>query len=258
MIIAPRDTRYHPDIKVIVTTDATMATGDAVFADTDLIRIPYDGYLILNAVSSVGGNDVYVPQIHHQENRYNHIPVLGAGVTPDTVHMVNYKIPIHKGETPRILYTENNAATTCFLGAFYRGMNRKSINNPVAFNTPDVVVVVKGTATSQNILEGTDLEDFPLPGTLLVWASSDDDISTIQVMQKGHQTGNTSRIPVYAAGLACDCSGVPPYKIYVPATGNPTVTITNGDPGTDIVTVIAAFYVDWASVSPRLRARMGY
>lgn len=258
MIVAPRDPRYTPDIKVVVTTDATMSTGDGVFADTDLIRIPYDGYCMVNALCSVGGNDIELMQVHHQPGRTNHIPVLEAGLYPNTIKMVNYKIPIHKGETPRILYTENNAGTACFLGAFFRGMNRTKINNPVAFNTPDVTVVVKTTTNHANILDDTDLEDFPLPGRLLVWASSDDDISTIQVMQRGHQTGNQIRIPVYAGGLAVNCSGEPAYKTNVPATGNPTITITNGDDGTDIITVVASFYVDWGKVSPSMRAKYGY
>lgn len=257
MIVSPRDTRYAPDIKAIVFHSADALTGDGVFADTDLIRIPYDGYLMVNAlVTATGDSLIYVPQIHHQENRSNTIPVLNAGTHPDTVHMVNYKIPVHKGDTPRILYDEATDTLGCFAGYFYRGMNRRKINNPVAYNTPDVLVVKQVTTTDQNVLDGTDLDDFPLPGVLNVWVSSSGQTSTIQIMQKGHQTGNVSYIPTYASGLACDCSGDAPFKCYVPATGNPTVTITVNN--SETITVIAGLFVDWANVSPRLRARMGY
>lgn len=262
MIVSPRDTRYSPDIKVInenITAD--MLTGDGVFADTDLVRIPYDGYLIVNAVCNASGgaftNLIYIPQIHHQENRSSDVPTLNGGTMPDVLHMVNYKIPVHKGDTPRVLYDEGDATIATIAGYFYRGMNRKAINNPVAYNTPDVTVVCQSTATHQNILEGTDLEDFPMPGVLLIWAGSDTVSNTIQIMQKGHQTGNTSDIPIFASGFAADCSN-PPYKMYVPATGNPTVTITNAVPATNVVTVVASLYVDWANVSPSLRSRMGY
>lgn len=258
MIIAPRDPRMSPDIKVVVNLTADALTGDGVFADTDLIRIPYDGFLMVNAVvNSNNDNLIYVPQIHHQENRSNGIPVLGAGIAPDVQRMVNYKIPVHKGDTPRVLYDEVSGTAACFGGYFYRGLNLQKINNPVALNTPDVTVVkLVAGASYQNVLEDTDLEDFPLPGMLLVWASCATQDATIQIMQKGHQTGNTSAIAEYANGLACHCNENPPFKMYVPATGNPTVTITN--PSTSQICVVASLYVDWSSVSPRLRARMGY
>lgn len=261
MIISPRDTRYSPDIKATVVTAADMLTGDGVFADTDLIRIPYDGYLMVNAVvTGTGDSELFVPQIHHQENRSNNIPVLAAGVAPDVNCMVNYKIPVHKGDTPRVLYNEVSDTSACISGYFYRGMNRKGINNPVAWNTPDVLVFKQITATAQNALaiadNESDLEDFPLPGMLLAWVSSSGVTSTIQMMQKGHQTGNTSTIPTYAAGLACYCQYDAPFKMYVPATGNPTVTITVNN--SETISLCAAFYVDWQNVSPALRARMGY
>lgn len=259
MIVIPRDPRMSPDIKAtkIVTADAL--TGDGVFADTDLVRIPYDGFLMVNAVASADTNGglLYVPQIHHQENRYCSVPVLGAGIAPDIVNMVNYKIPVHKGDTPRILWDEADNITCCFTGYFYRGMNLRKVNNPVAFNTPDVTVALNvAGANYTNVLEGTDLEDFPLPGMLLVWASCATQDAEIQVQQKGHQTGNHSDIPEWANGLACQCGYDAPFKMYVPATGQPVVTITN--PSTSECFIVASMYVDWASVSPRLRARMGY
>lgn len=258
MIVQPRDPRMAPDIQAIVICgNSDKLTGDAVFADTDLVRIPYDGILIANFVATATGDgELFVPQIHHQENRSNNVPILNSGVCPDISDSVSYKIPIHKGDTPRILWDKANDTNMTALGAFFRGMNLKKINNPIAFNTPDVQVFKQVTATDQNVLEGSDLEDFPLPGMLLVWACSSGTTSTLQIMQKGHQTGNTSAIPQAGSGLCVYPSNISPYKMYVPATGNPTVTITVNN--SETISVCCGMYVDWASVSPRLRARMGY
>lgn len=257
MLITSRNPRLHPDIKTIAHLTADKLDGDGVFEDSDLVRIPYDGFLLVNGVvTATGDSKLYVPQIHHQENRYNNIPVLNSGVHPAVDQMLCYKIPVHRGETPRILYDEVSDTAGHFAGYFFRGLNIRKVNNPIALNTPDVLVFKQISATAQNVLEDTDLEDFPLGGELLVWASSSGITSTIQLMQKGHQTGNTSIIPSYASGLACDCSKDAPYSIYVPATGNPTVTVTVNN--SETVTILAALFVDWASVSPRQAARMGY
>lgn len=258
MITVPRNPRMSPDIKhIAVCGNNDKLSGDAVFADSDLVRIPYDGVCIVNMVcTATGDGEVFVPQIHHQENRSSNVPVINSGVHPDISSVMSYKIPIHKGDTPRVLWDKASDTQMTALGMFFRGMNLKNINNPVAFNTPDVQVFKQVTATAQNVLSGSDLEDFPLPGMLVIYAVSSGVTSTIQIIQKGHQTGNVSYIPQINSGLACDCSKDAPYKMYVPATGNPTVTVTVNN--SETISICSGLYVDWSSVSPRLRARMGY
>lgn len=258
IIETARDPRMAPDINTIVFTgNNDKLTGDGVFADTDLIRIPYDGMLIVNLVATAAGDgELFIPQIHHQENRSNNPAVLASAVKPDWDDVLSYKIPVHRGDTPRILWDKATDTQLCAQGCFFRGMNLRKVNNPVALNTPDVQVYKQVTATAQNVLEGSELEDFPLPGMLLVWASSSGITSTIQVIQKGHQTGNVSYIPTYGSGLCVGISKIQPYKFYVPATGNPTVTVTVNN--SETVSICAGLFVDWASVSPRLRSRMGY
>lgn len=258
MIIAPRDPRYAPDImSIVLTGNNDKLTGDAIFADTDLVRIPYDGICIVNIVgSATGDGEIFAPQIHHQENRSNNVPILNSGAAPDLFKAVSYKLPIHKGDTPRVLWDKASDVQLCAQGMFFRGMNLNKINNPIAFNTPDVLVYKNLSADASNALSGTDLEDFPLPGMLVVWAMSSGATSTIQVVQKGHQTGNVSMIPTGNSGLACSCSEFAPFKMYCPATGNPVVTLDVNN--SEAVSLTVGMYVDWASVSPRLRARMGY
>lgn len=258
MITVPRDSRMSPDIKVIVYTgNNDKLTGDGVFADTDLVRIPYNGYLIVNLVTTATGDgEIFVPQIEHKENRSNNVAVMNTATHPSLLNVMNYKIPINKGYTPRILWDKASDIQLCAMGLFYRGLNLKKINNPVALNTPDVQVFKQVTVTAQNVLEGTDLEDFPFGGVLYVYASSSGITSTIQIMQKGHQTGNVSYIPSINSGLAVNCSENAPFKTIVPATGNPTVTVTVNN--SETVSICAGLYVNWSTVPSRLRSRMGY
>ena len=46
MINIPAQPSLHPDIKQIVHITADMLTGDGIFANTDLVRLPDDGWLI--------------------------------------------------------------------------------------------------------------------------------------------------------------------------------------------------------------------
>lgn len=251
MISTPAQMNLYPDIKVIKHFTADKTTGDGVFEDTDLVRIPWSGWLLVNVTTTATGDSLlYVPQLRHQENRSNHIPVLNAGVAPACDQMLSYKIWVEKGDTPRILFDEVSDTATCVLGAFFKG--RK---NPVGKNTPDVLVVKQVAATTQNVLADTDLEDFPFPGYLLVWSSSDQVDSQIQINQAGHQTGNYSLMPSYASGLSVDISKYPPFKTYVPSTGNPTVTVTEVTSMASLV--VCAFYVDWANVPQNQIRRLG-
>lgn len=248
--------KMHPDIVAMVrlASTAEAMTGDGLFADTDLVRIPYNGWLLINVTCSANAqanpSQVAVPQINHVENNFSFVNVLEAGVAPDFLALPNYKIWIEKGMTPRILYDEDTNGVAFATGAFFRGRN-----NPVGLNTPDILVYKSIAATAQNVLVNTDLEDCPFPGWLLVWASSNAADDTLQIGQAGHQTGMTNSIPTFAGGLAVDISHTPAHKMYVPATGNPTVTV-NVASGTEVL-ICAAFYIDWQNVNQSMIRRMG-
>lgn len=255
MITTPSNMKLYPDIHTNVhfASAAESLTGDGVFSNTDLIRIPYSGWLLVQGNQSATGDGlVYVPQINHQENRSNNLPVpqLAPGVSPSGQSFPWYKIWVEKGMTPRILYDEVTDVTANFTGIFFIGRN-----NPVGLNTPDIIVFKQVSATTQNVLSSTDLEDCPFPGYLLVWASSDQVDSQLQINQSGHQTGNYSIIPTQSAGLTCNILETPPYKTYVPATGNPTVTITEVTAMS--ACVLACFYIDWNNVPKSMIRRMG-
>lgn len=259
MITVPADPRLHPDIVVNMYGAADALTGDGVFSNTDLIRIPYDGWLLVYAATSaVGISTIQVPQIGHQENAGNNIPVLNGATTTSLSLCPMYKIPIQKGQTPRILIDLTTDTIWNACGMFYRGMQ-----NPVALNTPDIMVMRNLTASASNVLTTntetgglrSDLEDCPYPGWLYTWASSSVVDGQIQVSQAGHRPGNYSLIPKYWGGIAINVLDNPPFKVYVPETGQPTVTYTE-------VTAASAFfvsclYIDWANVPKSIKTRMG-
>lgn len=250
-ISIPSNMKLFPDIKVITTKAADTLTGDGFFADTDLVRIPFSGWLLTQlVVSATGDSLVYVPQIGHQENRSNHMPVINSGAAPAIGTYPMYKIWVEKGMTPRILYDEVSDTVATGIGLFFKG--RK---NPVGMNTPDILVVKNITATTQNCLESTDLEDCPFPGYLLVWTSAAVNTTQIQIQQAGHQTGNYSLSPIVGSGLNVNIFENAPFKYYVPATGNPTVTATLA--GSDNLHMVAAFYIDWGNVPQSMIRRMG-
>lgn len=243
--------RLYPNLNVLTHKTADCLTGDGVFADTDLVRIQKSGWLLVGAtVTGTGDSLLTVPQINHQDGRTNNIPVAGAGVAPANGSFPMYKVWVEKGMTPRIMYDEVSDTAACFTGYFFAG--RK---HPVGINTPDILVVKQLAATIQNALVDTDLEDCPFPGYLLVWSSSDQVDSKIQVNQDSHQPGNYSLMPTVGAGLNVDIQQHAPLKTYVPATGNPTITVTEVTGMAALI--VAAFYIDWSNVNQSMIRRMG-
>lgn len=251
MIVVPYDKRMNPVTRQDVFLSADKIDGDGVFENTDLVRAPVDGYLLVNAlVTATGDSKIYVPQLCHQENRYSNIPVLNAALFPAWDKIPSYKIPVRKGESKRVLYDEVSDTLGLFSGAFYAG--RK---NPVAMNTPDILVIKQLSADATNVLDDTDLDNPGLPGWLYVWGSSSVQDTRIQIQQAGHNTGNYSLLPTVGSGLGVDCSAYPPYKTYVPATRTPVITIDEVSAAT--ITIVAAFFVDRPKVPDFLKAQYG-
>lgn len=239
MINCPRDSIMHPDIKVGVQITASMNTGDGMFAGSDLMDLPEDGFLLVNITGDAVANVVEVPQLNHHPTYTNATPVLNAGKAPAVKSMVNYKIRCKAGSKPVIMCTMSGSNAYA-LGCFFRGRN-----NPIGLQAPDIVVAKAVTATAANILEDTDLEDPGYPGWLYSWFASDQVDSQVAIRQRNYKTGHYSLAPVYASGLACDCQDDASWKEYIRQGGEPSVTITEA-------TGMAAFYVGAFYVDRRI------
>lgn len=237
MLQLANQSNTHPDIKVIVQITADMLTGDGIFANTDLMRIPEDGWLIVNVVGDNVAHELYIPQLNHKEGVANAVPVLNSGILPDELKMINYKVKCPAGSSPACMIDLNTGSAACALGMFYRGRD-----NPVALNTPDIVVAKAVTATTANVLDGTDLEDVPYSGFLYTWVMSDQVDSQVMIRQRNHRTGNYSLAPSDGAGLSVDISKVSPFKERIMKGGQPTVSIL--EVTGMAMFVVCAFFID--------------
>jgi hypothetical protein len=235
-ILCPRESFLHPDIKVGVQVTASMNTGDGIFADTDLMDLPEDGYMLVNITGDAVTNTVEIPQLNHHPTYTNPTPVLNAGLAPAMKSMVCYKIRAKKGSKPVCMLTL--AGSNCYaLGLFFRGRQ-----NPIGYQAPDIVVTKKLTASAANVLEDTDLEDPGYPGWIYTWVSSNQADTQVAIRQRNYKTGHYSLAPTYAAGLACDCDDDAAWKEYVRQGGEPSVTVTEDSEMAAFL--VSAFYVD--------------
>lgn len=231
-----KDSFMHPDIKVGVQITASMNTGDGIFAGTDLMDLPDDGFLLVNITGDAVGNVVEIPQLNHHPTYTNATPVVNAGTAPALKSIPCYKIRAKKGSKPVCMITLSGSNAYA-LGMFFRGRN-----NPVGLQAPDIMVCKALTADSANILEDTDLEDPGYPGWIYTWMTSDQVDGQIQIRQRNYKTGHYSLIPTLLSGLAIDCEDDASHKEYVRQGGEPSVTyneVTNGN-----AFLISCFYVD--------------
>jgi hypothetical protein len=235
MINTVNDSRMNPDIKQIKHITADMLTGDGIFANTDLMRINKPGWLIVNVVGDNVAHELYVPQLNHKESYANATPVLNSGLMPDILKVPNYKVWIEPGSSPAIMIDLNTGTAACALGCFFQGRD-----NPVAAMTPDILVMKALTATASNALEGTDLENCPYRGMLLIWTMSDQIDTQVQVRQRNHRTGSYSLSPSDAAGLSVDISKYAPFKLFKSATQEFDITITEVTSAN--IFLVAAFF----------------
>lgn len=224
MIQFPKQQNLHPDVTVGVQITADMLTGDGIFANTSLMRLPVDGWLILNVTGDNNAHELYVPQECHKEGIAQPVPVLGAGIMPYELKTMNYKIKCPAHSSPAVMIDLNTGSAAYALGMFYSGHD-----NPVALNTPDIVVKyahANAQDTITNLLDGTDLEDVPYSGWLytMVWSNQID--TQVIIRQRNYRTGNYSQAPSNGAGTYGDLSNMSLYKEWIPKNGQPTVTVT--------------------------------
>ncbi len=239
MINTVRDPRYYPSIVHHMTL---AADNTDCFNGTDLEKIPTDGWLLTQIVSDNTDGTYEVQQLGKKPGTTQNIPVLNAGVYQALDKLPCYKTWVAAGQSPIVAYDEVSGSIADLTGMFYRG--RK---NPVAINAPDILVCKSAiTATTSNVLEGTDLEDISWPGTLIVWATANTATEQIQIGQMGHKPGRYNLIPHYGAGVGLDISSLTPMKAYCP-NGEPVIAIT--EVGTCIAIIMAAYYVDWRKVN---------
>lgn len=231
-----KDSFLHPDIKVGVQITASMNTGDGVFAGTDLMDLPDDGFLLINITGDNIANVVEVPQLNHHPTYTNVIPVINSGKAPALKSIPCYKIRARKGSKPVVMVTMTGSNAYA-LGMFFRGRN-----NPVGMQAPDIMVVTHETADNANLLEDTDLEDPGYPGWIYTWAGSDQVDGQIMVRQRNYKTGHYSLIPVYSSGLTVDCEDDASSKEYVRQGGEPSVTYNEVTAAA--CTFLSCFYVD--------------
>lgn len=239
MLNLTNQSRLHPSINVKVQVTADMITGDGVFDNTDLMRLTRAGHVLVHAVGDDIAHTIEVPQMNHQPNYTNHIPVIESGIAPAQLKIPSYKIFCPAGSSPVVLVDLTTGTNVFIEGSFYP-LQRDGSPSIVAQNTPDILVFKKIATSAQNILEDTDLEYPPYGGITLCWSMSDNVDNQIAVRQRNYRAGNYSLIPSDGAGLSVDISKQDPIKQLTPKGGQPAITVTNS--GTDPIFVCAAFF----------------
>lgn len=234
MIVIPSTHELSPDTRVGVQVTADMLTGDGIFANTILMRVQRRGWAIINVVGDNVAHELYVPQEKHRDNIPNYPPVLRSGIAPDEWNMVNYKVPLHAGDS-LFTYIDLNTGTAAYaLGELFE--LDKNGRCPVADHTPDIVVSKPITATTQNALIDTDLEDIAYSGWMYTWFVSNQIDSQIVVNQRNQKPNKYSLAGSDGTGTSCQCSYESAYKTWIGKTDTPSIAITE-------VTGMAAFLV---------------
>lgn len=243
MITIPSTHLYHPDTKQIVHVTADMMTGEGIFADTDLMRIRKKGWGLLNITGDNNDHELYIPQLGFKQDMPTYTPVLRSGLAPDEFNMVNYKVPMQAGQSLEAYIDLNTGSSACALGMLFEGED-----NPVANETPDIVVAKEVNATTQNALIDTILENIVWQGWLYVWFETNQIDSQINVNQRNHRPSNYSLASSNGAGTYCSCSYESANKIWVGKTDYPQISITEVTAMQGFL--VAAFFVRDSRYNP--------
>jgi len=103
---------------------------------------------------------------------------------------------------------------------------------------PDILVILKFTATNTDLLAASELDTPPGNGVILLAAASTVNTATIEVPQYNHQPGVVQTLPLWANGVG-QLSDLPDFKIPVIGNKRPTIVL-GGTTGT--IYVFAGYY----------------
>lgn len=95
---------------------------------------------------------------------------------------------------------------------------------------PDLVVELEKTATSTDVLAGTDLDQPIADGVAYMWVASTVNTATLEVAQPGHSPGNTQLITKRTDGIP-EVEQQLPYKLHL-VKGKRPIVVLGGTTGT--------------------------